>query len=62
MELVGFKVLRFHDNEVLNDIDNVIRIIKHWANVRRKEFHLPPPNPRQRGKDSQDFNQGTGAG
>ncbi|RLD53243.1 MAG: hypothetical protein DRJ05_16730 [Bacteroidetes bacterium] len=46
LELAGFKVLRFQDEEVLNDIDNVIREIKNWIEVRWKGFGLPPPNPR----------------
>jgi very-short-patch-repair endonuclease len=50
LELAGFKVLRFHDEEVLNDINNVIREIEYWAKKRQKELNIPPPNPRQRGK------------
>jgi very-short-patch-repair endonuclease len=49
-EEIGFKVLRFSDEEVLNDIENVIRTIEYWAEIRMKEFNLPPPVPRQRGK------------
>jgi len=61
LESVGFKVLRFYDDEVLRDIDNVNRAIEQWVEVRRKEFGLPPParlrhsggpNPLQRGKCS----------
>ena len=47
---IGFKVLRFNDEEVLNDMDNVIRTLEYWVKIRRKELNLPPPNPRQRGK------------
>lgn len=47
---VGFKVLRFLDEEVLNDIENVIRTIEYWVEKRREEFKIPPPVPRQRGK------------
>ncbi len=52
---IGFKVLRFNDEEVLNDMDNVIRTLEYWAKIRRKELNLPPPVPshrdrRQRGK------------
>ena len=50
LELVGFKVLRFQDEEVLNDIDNVIHEIENWTDIRQNELGLPPPNPRQRGK------------
>ncbi|MCF8367897.1 MAG: endonuclease domain-containing protein [Bacteroidales bacterium] len=50
LEAVGFKVLRFTDSEVLNDISNVIRTIEYWAEVRREMLGIPPPDPRQRGK------------
>ncbi len=50
LEQVGFKVLRFHDEEVLNDIENVIRVIEYWSEKRQKDLSIPPPNPRQRGK------------
>ena len=53
LEDVGFKVLRFHDEEVLRNIDNVNREIEQWVEIRRKEFGLPPPSPRQRGRCSQ---------
>jgi very-short-patch-repair endonuclease len=52
LELAGFKVLRFHDAEVLNDINNVIREIEYWIEKRQKELNVPPPNPRTRGKRS----------
>lgn len=52
LESVGFKVLRFSDDEVLNDIENVIRSLEYWCEIRRKEFNLPPPSPRQRGTHS----------
>lgn len=48
--IVGFKVLRFQDEEVLQDISNVIRSIEYWFEIRRTKFNLPPPSPRQRGK------------
>lgn len=47
---VGFKVLRFQDEEVLNDIDNVIRVLNYEVEKRQEELNLPPPDPRQRGK------------
>jgi len=50
LEMVGFKVIRFEDGEVLNDISNVIRTIEYWTDVRQKQLEVPPPNPRQRGK------------
>lgn len=50
LEEVGFKVLRFHDEGVLNDIDNVIRELEEQVEIRRNELNLPPPSPRQRGK------------
>jgi len=52
LESVGFKVIRFSDDEVLKGIENVIRSIEYWCERRRKEFSLPPPSPRQRGKYS----------
>lgn len=50
LEKVGFKVLRFQDEEVLNDMDNVIRVLEQQVEERRIELNIPPPNPRQRGK------------
>ena len=50
LEQVGFKVLRFHDEEVLNDMENVIRVLEYWAEKRQREMEVPPSNPRQRGK------------
>ncbi|RLD53242.1 MAG: hypothetical protein DRJ05_16725 [Bacteroidetes bacterium] len=39
--MAGFKVLKFQDEEVLNDIDNVIREIENWAEVRwRRQARL----------------------
>jgi len=45
LEEVGYKVLRFQDEEVLNDIDNVIRTLEYECEKRRKELNVPPPNP-----------------
>ena len=50
LEKVGFKVIRFPDEEVLRDIENVRRMIEYWVDERQKELKIPPPNPRQRGK------------
>lgn len=50
LEEVGFKVIRFQDEEVLNDIDNVIRELEYQVEIRSNELGVPPPNPRQRGK------------
>ena len=50
LEEVGFKVLRFQDKEVLEDIENVIRVVEYWAEERRKEFGIPPPAPASGGK------------
>ena len=52
LEKVGFKVIRFPDEEVLRDIENVRRVIEYWVDERQKELKVPPPNPRQRGKSS----------
>ncbi len=49
---VGFKVIRFHDEEVLNDMDNVIRELESQVDLRSKELKVPPPVPRQRRKFS----------
>lgn len=50
LEEVGFKVLRFHDEEVLKDIDNVIHELEYEVEIRRGELRLPPPKPRRRRK------------
>ncbi len=50
LEMVGFKVLRFSNAEVLNDMINVIRVIDYWSEIRQKECKVPPPSPRQQGK------------
>jgi very-short-patch-repair endonuclease len=51
LEMVGFKVLRFSNAEVLHDMTNVSRVIEYWAEIRQKEMNVPPPGRRQRGKD-----------
>ena len=33
LEEVGFKVLRFHDEEVLNEIDNIIRELEYQVEI-----------------------------
>lgn len=50
LEEIGFKVLRFNDDEVLKDMDNLIRALEEMVETRRKELNIPPPCPRQRGK------------
>jgi very-short-patch-repair endonuclease len=50
LEMVGFKVLRFSDAEVLHDMTNVSRVIEYWSEIRQKEMNIPPPGPRQLGK------------
>ena len=30
LEAIGFTVLRFDDNEVMNDFDNVLRVLEYW--------------------------------
>lgn len=42
LEDYGFAVLRFWDNEVLNDLENVSRVIEQWI-----EAH--PPGPPSKG-------------
>jgi very-short-patch-repair endonuclease len=49
LEQAGFTVMRFTDDEVLNHIENVRRRIEYWI----EENNFPPPNPRQRGTNSQ---------
>jgi len=50
LEEAGFTILRFNDEDVLDDIDNVIRVLSYEVEVRRKELNIQPPNPRQREK------------
>jgi very-short-patch-repair endonuclease len=45
LEEIGFKVFRFNDNEVLNDIENVERVLLGY--IDEFEF-LPPPAKEQR--------------
>ena len=40
MNELGFYVLRFHDEEVMNDIDNVIRVIEKYMD-EFKSGHPP---------------------
>ncbi|MBC8487393.1 MAG: DUF559 domain-containing protein [Bacteroidetes bacterium] len=54
LEKVGFMVIRFPDEEVLSDIENVRRVIEYWVDERQRELKVPPPNPRQRGKIAGD--------
>lgn len=46
LEAIGFKVLRFTDEEVLTGIDRVRNTIIAWIDTQ----DAPPPDPRQRGK------------
>lgn len=46
LEEIEFKVLRFNDEEVLEDIENVERVLLGYI----EEFEKSTPNPRQRGK------------
>jgi len=45
LEMAGFTLIRFTDNEVLDDIENVRRKLEFWI----EESNFPPPSPRQRG-------------
>lgn len=49
LESIGFTVLRFTDDEVLNHINGVKERIEVWIN---EQVNIPPPNPRQRGKQN----------
>ena len=47
LEKHGFTVLRFTDEEVLQQIDRVFNSIANWIETNAT---VPPPGPRQRGK------------
>ncbi|MEO0554625.1 MAG: DUF559 domain-containing protein [Bacteroidota bacterium] len=47
LEKHGFTVLRYTDEEVLQQIDRVYNSIASWI---EKNAKVPPPGPRQRGK------------
>ena len=47
LESVGFKFLRFTDEEVLTDINGVRMRLEGWIEENKKS---PPPIPRQRGR------------
>ena len=47
LEKHGFTVLRYTDEEVLQQIDRVFNSIASWIEEHAK---VPPPGPRQRGK------------
>ena len=44
LEDAGFTVLRFNDDEIFDDIENVSRVLEHWI-----ESH--PPAPPSKGED-----------
>jgi very-short-patch-repair endonuclease len=37
---LGYKTIRFHDDEVMHDLDNVERAIMHEIKEREKELKL----------------------
>lgn len=43
LEKIGFSVLRFDDNDVLNDIENVERVLFGYIEDFEKVHPLPPP-------------------
>lgn len=45
LENAGFSVIRFFDEEILNDIENVKRTLGGWI----EDFEKSTPYPRQRG-------------
>ena len=49
LEKVGLTVLRFDDNEVMNDINNVLRSLEIYVD----EYEKHTPNPSQEGKSKQ---------
>ncbi len=45
LEESGFKVIRFSDDEVINDIDNVLRVIRFYIEeYQEKTGHTPNPS------------------
>jgi very-short-patch-repair endonuclease len=50
LEKVGLIVLRFNDDEVLKDINNVLRVLE--AFVESFKRHTPTPYPLKRGNHS----------
>jgi very-short-patch-repair endonuclease len=50
LEENGFTVLRFTDNEILNNIDGVFQHIWNWIEEREKQ--VPPPTPSRGGHAS----------
>ena len=55
LEEAGFTVLRFDDNEVLLDIENVERVLLGYVRDFENSTSLPPTSstlPRQRGKSN----------
>ena len=49
LEKAGFKVVRFTDEEVLNNIEGVRGALESCVEEREKELGLPPPDPPQEG-------------
>ena len=47
LEKHGFTVLRYTDEEVLQQIDRAFNSIASWI---EEHVQVPPPGPRQRGK------------
>jgi very-short-patch-repair endonuclease len=42
LENAGFTILRFHDEEVMNDLRNVERVIESWIEDQKKNKKSPP--------------------
>ncbi|MFH1563492.1 MAG: DUF559 domain-containing protein, partial [Nitrospirota bacterium] len=49
LEKAGFTVIRFMDEEILNDIETVRRAIEITIEEIETRGNLHPPTPRQRG-------------
>ncbi|HZY10941.1 MAG TPA: endonuclease domain-containing protein, partial [Bacteroidota bacterium] len=61
LEKAGFTVVRFLDEEVLKDIENVRRAIDHCVEEREKELGITSPlSPSQRGENISCFNSPKG--
>lgn len=52
LEELGFTVLRFSDEEILNDLDNVMRSIEGWV------LHHPPAPPSKGDQGNLNPNEG----
>ena len=52
LESLGVNFLRFDDEEVKKNINNVIRTIEYWIEEKEEDMDKPTPTPPKRGLDS----------